>query len=132
MLAQINAARAAGGTCGGERLPPSAPVAWNERLFSAANAHSADMAGRNYFAHSTPDGVDLSQRVAAAGYGASAAGENIAAGDGSVRGVMTTWLQSDGHCRNIMRPVFTEVAVACVRGSASSYGTYWTMVLGRQ
>jgi len=132
VLAQVNAARSAGRRCGGEQLPPAAPLAWNELLFSASAGHTADMARRNYFAHTTPEGVDPVQRAAAAGYGWSAAGENIAAGDGSVNGVMATWLQSAAHCSNIMNPVFTEVAVACVKGPGSTYGTYWTMLLGRR
>ena len=45
---------------------------------------------------------------------------------------MTTWLNSDGHCRNIMEPALTEVAVACVSQAGTTYGTYWTMDLGRR
>jgi len=35
---------------------------WNADLTSIAQAHSLDMANRNYFAHVTPDGVDLQNR----------------------------------------------------------------------
>jgi uncharacterized protein YkwD len=130
VMQQINAARASGQTCGGQALPPAGPLVWNDLLFAAAAGHSLDMAARNYFAHVSPEGVTAAQRVSNQGYGWSAVGENIAAGDVSVQGVMALWLGSDGHCRNIMNPIFAEVAVACVQQAGTTYGTYWTMVLG--
>ena len=89
------------------------------------------MASRNYFSHTSPEGGDAASRATAEGYAWSALGENIAAGDVSVEGVMTTWLGSEGHCRNIMNPVFKDVAVACVARAGTTWGTYWTMVLAR-
>lgn len=101
---------------------------WNDLLFSASARHSQDMAARNYFSHTSPEGVTFSQRIANEGYFGWAAGENIAAGQSSVSSVMSAWLTSEGHCRNIMQPLLNEVAVACVAGG--SYGNYWTMDLG--
>lgn len=131
LLTRINAARAAGRSCGGQTQPAAPAMAWNDRLFSAAARHSVDMASRNYFSHTSPEGGDAAGRAAAAGYGWSALGENIAAGDTSVEGVMATWLGSQGHCRNIMNPAYADVAVACVARAGTTYGTYWTMVLAR-
>lgn len=129
LMDQVNAARGAGRTCGGQALPAAAAVAWNDLLFSAAARHSLDMASRNYFGHQSPDGTQASQRVSAEGYGWSAVGENIAAGNTSVSAVMASWLGSEGHCRNIMQPVVRDMGVACVRREGTSWGTYWTMVL---
>ncbi|MDB5946195.1 MAG: cysteine-rich secretory family protein [Ramlibacter sp.] len=130
ILQQINLARASGHVCGTEILPPVPALAWNDVLFSAAARHSQDMATRNYFSHTTPEGISFSQRLSTEGYSAWAEGENIAAGQGSVSEVMSAWLGSEGHCRNIMQSLFTEVAVACVMQPASSYGNYWSMELG--
>ncbi len=130
LLAEINAVRTAGRVCGSEIMPAVAPVTWNDILFSAAARHSTDMAVRDYFSHTTPDGVSFGQRLYNEGYYARAGGENIAAGQGTATGVMSSWLNSSGHCRNIMQPAFSEVAVACVRQDGSMYGTYWTMDLG--
>ena len=132
ILAQINATRAAGRVCGTSILPPAPAMAWNDLLFSAAAKHSQDMATRNYFSHDSLDGTTFAQRLTNEGYRWSTAAENIAAGMGTVSGVMTTWLNSDGHCRNIMEPTLNEVAVACVVQGNSTYGTYWTMDLGRR
>ncbi len=130
VLAEINVVRTAGRVCGSELLPAVAPVTWNAILFSAAARHSADMAVRDYFSHTTPEGVSSSQRLYNEGYAARAGGENIAAGQGTASGVMSSWLNSSGHCRNIMQPAFSEVALACVAQAGSMYGTYWTMELG--
>ena len=55
-----------------------------------------------------------------------------AAGDSTAQGVMQGWLQSPNHCRAIMDPAFAEMAVACMARPGTTYGTYWTMVLGRR
>ena len=130
ILQQINAARTAGRVCGTAILPPVAAMRWNDVLFSAAARHSQDMATRNYFSHTSPEGVTFWQRISMEGYAGWGAGENIAAGQGSVSGVMAAWLTSEAHCRNIMEPVLTEVAVACVAQSGNTYGDYWTMNMG--
>ena len=132
ILTQINAARAAGRVCGTSILPAARAMTWNDILFSAAARHSQDMANRNYFSHDSLDGTTFAQRLTNEGYNWSIAAENIAAGQNSVAGVMTTWLNSEGHCRNIMEPALTEVAVACVSQGGTTYGTYWTMDLGRR
>lgn len=130
ILQQITLVRASGAVCGAQLLPAAPALAWNDVLFSAAARHSLDMATRNYFSHTTPEGVAFNQRLTAEGYTGWIVGENIAAGQGSVATVMSTWMGSDGHCRNIMQPQFREVAVACVMRPGTTYGTYWTMELG--
>lgn len=130
MLALINQARSAGRACGATQYPAAAPLAWNAQLFSAAERHSRDMASNDFFSHTGSDGGSFSQRISASGYVYRSAAENIAAGQRSVAEAVQGWLQSPGHCANIMNGQLTEVAVSCVRSSAR-YGTYWTMDLGR-
>lgn len=130
ILKQINLSRTSGQVCGTQLMRPVPALKWNDLLFSAAAKHSKDMATRNYFSHTSPEGVEFTQRLAAEGYSFYAAAENIAAGMNTVNGVMITWLSSDGHCRNIMDPVLSDVAVACVAQDGTTYGSYWTMDLG--
>jgi len=132
VLRQVNAARASGKTCGRERMPPAPPLVWNDMLFSAAARHSADMARRNYFDHVSPDGERIGARATAEGYSWRAIGENIAGGDRTVNGTLRGWIASPGHCRNIMNPEYTEIGLACVQRSGTTWGSYWTMVLGRR
>ena len=74
------------------------------------------MVTNNFFDHGGSNGSTLGSRVAATGYVASALGENIAAGYGTVTNVMTGWMNSPGHCANIMNPAFTQIGVACIKG----------------
>jgi uncharacterized protein YkwD len=131
LLQQINAARATARTCGSTAMPAVGPLAWNDRLFSAAARHSRDMGTNNYFSHTGLDGRSPSQRIAAEGYAWSWAGENIAAGQQTVTTVMNGWLASPGHCANIMRAEYRDVGVSCVQQNGSTYGKYWTMALAR-
>ena len=61
----------------------------------------------------------------------SAAGENIAAGQGSVQDVIVSWLNSPGHCKNMMEPSYQDIGVACISNDGAPYGMYWTMNLAR-
>lgn len=132
LLQQINAARVTPRACGSDSMPAVGPLVWEDRLFSAAARHSDDMARYNYFSHTGRDGRSPGGRVSAEGYEWSFAGENIAAGQASVSAVMAAWLASAGHCVNLMRSEYTEVAVACVVAPrSSSYSRYWTMKLAR-
>ncbi len=131
VLQRLNALRAAGAVCGTTGYAATGALAWNNLLLNAAKGHSADMAEKNYFSHTGQDGRSPGQRVTAAGYIWSNTGENIAGGQRSVEQVMTGWINSPGHCQNLMNPNFRDVAVACVKNDASTYRLYWTMNLGR-
>ena len=89
------------------------------------------MADNNYFSHTSLDGRTFAQRITATGYRYTAAGENIAAGQTSVQSVMTGWINSPGHCQNLMNPTYRDIGMACVRNDAATYRLYWTMDLGR-
>ena len=132
MLAAVNARRAAGASCGSEgNFPAAAPLVWNSALTQAALSHSDDMVASNVFSHTGSDGSSAGQRATAAGYAWQSLGENIAAGQSSVAGVMAGWMASPGHCANIMRASYKDIGVACVSGGAgNTYRSYWTMSLG--
>lgn len=132
ILQRVNAVRASGYRCGGRRMAPAGGLQWNSALYSAAAGHSADMATRNYFEHRSPEGTKVSHRAASAHYKFRFVGENIAAGLNTVPEAVQAWLDSPDHCENMLDPQFKDVAVACVVQPGSQYGTYWTMMLGRQ
>ena len=132
-LDRINQFRASKRSCGRRgSFAPARALTWNGWLAQAADAHSRDMAQRNYFSHDSRDGRNLKDRVEAAGYAWRALGENIAAGAPTVPVVMAGWQRSDEHCANLMNPEFTEVGLACMPSPAgAAYKTYWTMDFGR-
>jgi uncharacterized protein YkwD len=131
LMTRVNQVRASSRTCGSLTYAAAAPLRWNTKLFNAAAGHSADMAANNYFSHTSRDGRTFSQRITNAGYAWSNAGENIAAGQTSVDQVMTAWVNSPGHCANLMNKNYTEVGVSCVKNDSSTYKYYWTMELAR-
>ncbi len=132
ILQATNAARAAGATCGERRMAPVAPLAWSEALAAAALAHSGDMAAQRYLAHEGKDGRKVSERAVQAGYLWRTIGENIALGQDSAAEVVAGWLDSPGHCANIMHPGFTEMGAAYgVRGAGRAARVYWTQVFGK-
>ena len=112
VLRLVNERRAAGADCGTEGVFGAAgPLTMNANLRCSARLHSKDMADNNYFDHYALDGTDPFQRMAAAGYSGNSMGENIASGQTSPTEVMDGWMQSDGHCSNIMSPLFNEIGV---------------------
>jgi uncharacterized protein YkwD len=131
VLQRVNEARARRQQCGRKAMPAAPALRWDAALYSAATGHSADMARRNYFDHRSPEGLQVRQRVGSSNYKFRVIGENLAGGDTSVEEVVQGWLDSPDHCENMMNPEYVDVAVACVAQSGSTYGTYWTMLLGR-
>jgi uncharacterized protein YkwD len=131
VLALTNAERAAGADCGSEgSFAPADPLAAQEQLRCAARVHARDMAVRDFFGHTNPDGLDPFDRIDASGYGWMAAGENIAAGQSTPADVVDGWMRSDGHCANIMRPEFTHLGVGYYFQIDDTYRHYWTEVFG--
>ncbi|CAO5149652.1 conserved hypothetical protein [Frankia sp. AiPs1] len=104
------------------------PLSVDPVLTAAADGHSADMARRGFFAHTSPDGRTVSDRVTALGYRYSRVAENIAAGQTSAQEVVSGWMNSPGHRANILLPQLREIGVGHAVGG--EYGTYWTQVFG--
>lgn len=95
-----------------ERAKAGCPaVTADDRLTEAARGHSADMAARDYFSHTTPEGVEFATRITDAGYRWSRAGENIAKGQRTPAEVMTSWMNSSGHKANILTCAFKNIGV---------------------
>jgi len=126
VLVLVNQRRAAGATCPtyGYKAPAPA-LTMNGALRCAARKHDQDMIANNFFSHTGTGGTTPWQRIASAGYGAyKAAAENIAAGQTTPAAVVTGWMNSAGHCKNIMDPALKEIGVGYATGGA--YGHYWT------
>jgi uncharacterized protein YkwD len=81
------------------------------------------MDAQDYFAHENPAGERAWDRMSHAGYDWQTAGENLAAGNATAEATMGQWLDSDGHCANLMNPNFTDLGVGYVPGGP--YGTLW-------
>ena len=130
VLELVNQVRAQGADCNSKGVfAATGPLTMDPALRCAARKHSADMAARNFFDHTNPDGESPWDRMGEAGYGNySNAGENSAAGSPDAQGTMDQWLGSDGHCANIMSPSFEDIGVGYSPGG--QYGHLWTQVFG--
>jgi uncharacterized protein YkwD len=102
------------------------PLRVDDRLVAAAQGHSADMATRNYFSHTSPEGDGPGERTAAQGY-PQWSGENIALGYPTPEAVVAGWMESPGHRANILN--CDSVAIG-VGAADSDRGIYWTQVFG--
>jgi uncharacterized protein YkwD len=131
ILALVNAARARPRTCGTQAFGPAGPLKWNPLLGQAALVHSTDMAQKHYFNHKQPDGSLPADRATNAGYRWVRVGENIASGQRTVEDTVASWLDSPGHCANIMNPAFTEMGAAyAINPQNRNRTAYWTQVFG--
>lgn len=131
ILAAVNAVRSTPRSCGETQFGAAPPLAWNEMLGQAAQAHSGDMARHKYFKHLDQEGRDVAYRAEQAGYRWSRIAENIAFGFNTADEAVASWLSSPGHCANIMNPSLTEMGAAYDINFARKPGTvYWTQVFG--
>ena len=99
------------------------PYDWNGDLGLAAQLHAEDMNDQGYFSHDSLDGRDFVERIDDAGYDGSARGENIARGQRSPEQVMESWMDSDGHRRNILAEGSNEIGVGFI-------DNHWVQVFG--
>lgn len=118
MLTAINAIRVKGYQCGDTYFGPVLKLTWEVKLQNSAKRHVNDMAINNFFEHESSDGTQMSTRVSQAGYKWRFCCENIALGYKDVQSAVKGWLQSEGHCENIMRSEVTQMG-------AARAGDYW-------
>lgn len=91
-------------------------LVWDGAAARAAQAHSDDMARRNFFSHTSPDGRTMVDRLRAQGATYRALAENIALGQPSAREVVRGWLSSAGHRGNIENCRLTRHGVGVAAG----------------
>jgi len=122
--ARINALRAQSGL---------APVTPDRRLIAAARRHARDMEGNDFTGHVGSDGSNTGSRADAAGYGWRLIAENIAAGPADALAVISLWMRSPGHRRNLLTEGVVHAGFAHAARNPGSkrarYENYWVLVL---
>lgn len=106
------------------------PLQPNARLQQAAQSHSEEMVGRDYFGHVSPSGETPAARILATGYVPSskdgyALGENIAWGTlqlSTPAAIVAAWIASPEHLANILYAPYRDTAVAIVPAVPVSLG----------
>lgn len=130
VLELVNQARSRPHTCGTETFAAAPPLTASALLAQAALAQAQDMAEHEHFQHVGTDGSTPAERATRAGYRWSTVAENIASGLSTADEVVKSWLESPGHCANIMRPQLTEMGVAYVVNRKTKHRIFWAQVFG--
>lgn len=123
MLDLTNEIRKNSCQCGSDKMPAQKALKWNDVLAKAAQKHAEDMYKNNFIGHNGSNGSRIGQRVERAGYHWKSVAENVAWNIRTVKGAMSSWKNSPGHCQNIMGG-YTEMG-------AAKAGQYWVQVFAR-
>lgn len=120
-----NQQRREGIRCGEANKIPVPPLRYSCLLAQASLSHTRDMVKNQFLGHKGSDGSDIGVRANRAKYTWTRVGENVAQGFTSATAVNAVWLNSKGHCNNIMNADYNEMGAARVNN-------YWTVTFGRQ
>lgn len=99
------------------------PLKMDENVRKVAREKSRDMSVNNYFSHTSPTYGSPFDMLKQFGISYKRAAENIAQGYTSPQAVVTGWMNSDGHRKNILNPDLTHIGVGYY-----SLGNYWTQL----
>lgn len=125
VLQRVNQARSSSRRCGRQRYAATGPLRLQAALTKAAQLHAQDMAQHEQMQHAGSDGSTPAQRLTRQGYRWKVVGENVAAGAGTAEEVVAGWLDSPGHCANLMNPEFSEMGVGFAVNTRDTYAVYW-------
>ncbi len=89
----------------------------NQQLMNAAQTKAINMVQLNYWSHYTPSGEPPWTFISNAGYNYQSAGENLAYGFTTAQGLMTGWMNSPPHRKNILDSSYQNVGFGIVNSS---------------
>ncbi|HWC57861.1 MAG TPA: CAP domain-containing protein [Candidatus Paceibacterota bacterium] len=93
------------------------PLKLNNLLVTSATQKTMDMIAKQYFDHTSPTGVTVSDLGKEVGYDYIVMGENLALGDFTdANDVVAAWMQSPGHRANILNPAYQEIGAYAAKG----------------
>lgn len=92
------------------------PLVQNDLLTRAAQLKAEDMATRQYFAHTSPDGKSPWYWFNQVNYRYSLAGENLAVNFFESEDVARAWMNSPTHRANIVKKDYTEIGIGVANG----------------
>lgn len=88
----------------------------NEKLQAAAQKKAEDMAAKNYFSHTSPNGKTPWKWIEEENYHYAFAGENLAVGFENPKKVVLGWMNSPLHRKNVLNGNYREVGFGMARG----------------
>ena len=98
-----------------ERVKYHLPIlTLNSELSQAAFTKASNMVQLNYWSHYTPNGEPPWSFITNAGYNYQSAGENLAYGFTSSQALVTAWMNSPPHRKNILDRVYQNVGFGII------------------
>lgn len=104
----------------------AAPLAVDESLCRLAQLKAEDMRDNDYFDHDSPTYGRSHEMMKQFGVSYRASGENIAMGQRTPEQVMSEWMNSQGHRKNILNDTYEKIGVGYCTGGTGR--TYWVQM----
>lgn len=95
----------------------------NNQLSTAAGAKAENMFAEQYWAHTSPSGLDPWHFITNSGYNYLFAGENLARDFGDSKSVVDAWMNSPSHKENLLNSRYQDIGFAVVNGKYNGYET---------
>lgn len=108
------------------------PLKLDPTLMKLAAEHAQRMASMDRMSHSLPGEGGFAQRIAAGGFRASMAAENVAAGQKTLSQVFEAWRKSPGHNANMLLTNVSLMGIAVAVQPGGRYHTYWSLEVGER
>lgn len=99
------------------------PLILSEKLSKAAEEKAKYMFEKNFWAHTSPEGVEPWAFILEQEYDYSYAGENLARNFYYSKEVVDAWMKSPTHRENLLSSNYDEVGFAVVNGVLDGYET---------
>jgi uncharacterized protein YkwD len=95
----------------------------NDQLSQAAFLKAQDMFKHDYWAHTSPSGVEPWKWFGDVGYNYSVAGENLAKNYPTADATVSAWMNSASHRANILNDKYVDIGFAVVDGTLEGRAT---------
>ena len=105
------------------------PLEQSDTLAEVARDHACWMAETGTFSHTGEGGSSIADRAREAGYDYRFIAENIAFGQRTPEEVVTGWMNSKSHRRNLLATEAREIGIAIAANDEGRL--YWVMSLGQ-
>ncbi len=104
------------------------PLTIDRNLSIAATVRALEIAYGSKFSHTRPNGSECYTVFDDLGIRASIKGENLTAGEATVKSAAENWKNSSVHYANMINSSFTKIGIGIFTEKASEYYYYWVQL----
>ena len=106
-------------------------VTVDPRLNKMAADQARAMAAVDQVGHDVKGGGSVDKRLAASGFDAGLAVENVGAGYRTLAEAFSGWRDSPKHNANMLKPGVTRLGIGTAYAPKSKYKVYWSLILAK-